>query len=114
MSAASVVPVAARRVSSFGSVRVSTDVVGHFEGALESVRYRAFVLSGCPRTESLKSEVIMLTNIQTKIDGNKLTLTVDLSKDQGRSKSGKTLIVATSHGAEKINGVMVNLNVYKS
>lgn len=56
----------------------------------------------------------MLTNIQQKIDGNKLTLTIDLSKDQGRSKSGKTLIVATSHGAEKINGVMVNLNVYKS
>ena len=55
----------------------------------------------------------MLTNIQTKRDGDKLTLTIDLSKSFGRSKSGKTEIVATSHGAELIEGVRVNLNIYK-
>ena len=31
-------------------------------------------------------------------DGTKLTITVDLTKDLGESKSGKSIIIATTHG----------------
>ena len=55
----------------------------------------------------------MLSNIIAEVKGKTLTLTVDLSKRQGRSKSGKTEIIATSAGAFAVEGgAMVNLNVY--
>jgi len=52
-------------------------------------------------------------NIQTDVKGNILTITIDLSKSLGRSNSGKSEIVASSYGAIAVNGVKVNLNVYK-
>ena len=48
-------------------------------------------------------------------DGTTLTLTIDLTKCQGKSASGKTTIVATSSGNVPIDntgGVIVGLNVY--
>lgn len=58
----------------------------------------------------------MLTNIVQKIEDNKLILEVDLNKEFGRSGTGKTIKVATSHGFESTesNGIAFSLNVNKS
>jgi hypothetical protein len=47
---------------------------------------------------------------------NVLTITVDLSKDFGRSKSGKTIIIATTSGGKELegaSGAYLGLNLYK-
>jgi len=44
---------------------------------------------------------------------NKLTLTIDLNKDFGPSRSGKTIIVASSDGNQLVGSVMIGVNVYK-
>ena len=57
-----------------------------------------------------------MTNVQTKIDGDVLTITVDLSKDYGLSKSGKSRIIASTHGAADLaanSDIKLNLNIYK-
>jgi len=55
-----------------------------------------------------------MKNADLKVDGNKLTITVDLSKDHGPSKSGKTIIIATSSGNKPIEGTdaVIGLNIY--
>lgn len=40
----------------------------------------------------------MATNVKATVNGNKLTLEVDLSETHGKSSSGKTETVATTHG----------------
>jgi len=52
-------------------------------------------------------------NIEWKIVGNKLTLEVDLTGDTTESKSGKTLILASSQGNKTVGDVHVGLNVYR-
>ena len=55
------------------------------------------------------------TNIQAQVQNGILTLTIDLTKRQGASASGKTIIVATSGGNQKIDGgggVIIGLNAY--
>lgn len=57
-----------------------------------------------------------MTNVTAKVTGDKLTLTVDLKKDFGPSKSGKTVKVASTGGNVKIDGhddFRLGLNVYK-
>lgn len=55
-----------------------------------------------------------MKNVKTTEKGNVLTIQVDLSKDLGPSKSGKTHIVATTAGAVRLaSGAAFNLNVYK-
>ncbi len=56
-----------------------------------------------------------MINADLKTDGNKLTITVDLSKEHGPSKSGKTIIIATSSGNQKIEGTdaIIGLNIYR-
>jgi len=57
-----------------------------------------------------------MTNVDMKVEGNKLIITVDLSKDFGPSKSGKTTIIATTGGNISVPGneaVRVGLNIYK-
>jgi hypothetical protein len=57
-----------------------------------------------------------MKNIETKVENNILTITVDLSKEFGPSKSGKTIIIASSEGNQKIedgNGAIIGLNIYK-
>ena len=57
-----------------------------------------------------------MKNIDIKQDGNKLIITVDLSKDYGASKSGKTTIIASTEGnvsAPDDAEVKIGLNVYK-
>lgn len=41
-------------------------------------------------------------NIQIKVKDNKAVITIDLSKDFGPSKSGKTIVVATTRGDEML------------
>lgn len=53
-------------------------------------------------------------NIEYVIDGDKLTLTMDLSADASPSASGKTMIIASSEGNKKVNDdVFIGLNVYR-
>ena len=51
-----------------------------------------------------------------KVDGNILTIKVDLTKEFGPSSSGKTIIIASSEGNVAIpekEEVKIGLNVYK-
>ncbi len=57
-----------------------------------------------------------MQNIETKIDGNKLIIEVDLSQEFGTTKSGKSITIASSGGGVPLpgrEGVKINLNVYK-
>ncbi|MBU1106411.1 MAG: hypothetical protein KKB51_07080 [Candidatus Riflebacteria bacterium] len=56
-----------------------------------------------------------MKNVDMSIEGNILTLKVDLSKDFGTSSSGKSIIIATSEGNYAIPGreEKVGLNVYR-
>ncbi len=57
-----------------------------------------------------------MKNVEMSVDGNILTIKVDLTKDFGPSSSGKTIIVASTEGNQSVPGkeaVKVGLNVYK-
>lgn len=58
-----------------------------------------------------------MKNITTEVKGNKLHIELDLTQDFGASKSGKTTIIASSEGNQKISTpkgeVVMGLNVYK-
>ena len=56
-----------------------------------------------------------MKNAELKVTGDKLTITVDLSKDFGPSNSGKTIIVATSSGNKPIEdtGAVIGLNTLR-
>ncbi len=51
------------------------------------------------------------------VKGSILTVEVDLSKDLGPSKSGKTNLIATTQGEQQVQGaegrVYANINVYR-
>jgi uracil phosphoribosyltransferase len=59
-----------------------------------------------------------MKNVDIKIQGDTLIITVDLTKDHGKSSSGKTNIVASTEGFTRLNGnhsnVSVGLNVVKA
>ncbi len=57
-----------------------------------------------------------MKNVEMSIDGNILTIRVDLTKEFGPSSSGKTIIVASSEGNQPVPGkeaIKVGLNVFK-
>ena len=54
-----------------------------------------------------------MKNVETRIEGTKLIITVDLSKSFGPSKSGKTIIIASTEGSLKVGEATLGLNVYK-
>lgn len=55
-----------------------------------------------------------MKNIHIETKESTLTLTIDLSKIQGPSKSGKSTVIATTGGNKEIvPGVYMGLNVYK-
>ncbi|MDP2643990.1 MAG: hypothetical protein Q8P24_03555 [Desulfobacterales bacterium] len=54
-----------------------------------------------------------MKNVQIETKDGKMIITVDLSLDFGLSKSGKTIIVASTEGNQKHDDVVVGLNVYK-
>ncbi len=57
-----------------------------------------------------------MTNVITTVKDGKLTIVVKLDEDHGPSKSGKSIIVASTHGAMPVadGGAVfqVSLNVY--
>lgn len=55
-----------------------------------------------------------MENVKVEKKGNFLVLTVDLSTKVGDSKSGKSVVIATTGGNVDVgDGIMVGLNVYK-
>jgi len=57
-----------------------------------------------------------MDNVQIEVKDNKAIITIDLSKDFGESKSGKTIVVATTRGNVPIPGAeafRLGLNCYK-
>jgi hypothetical protein len=51
-----------------------------------------------------------------KLTGNILTITVDVSKDFGKSASGKSIIIASTEGNISIpekEDIKIGLNIYK-
>lgn len=57
----------------------------------------------------------MAKNVEIKVQGNKLIMTVDMTKRFGRSKSGKTIAVASTEGNIAVPGaehIKIGLNVY--
>ena len=56
-----------------------------------------------------------MKNVQMVVEGNVLTITVDLSKEFGPSSSGKTIIIASTEGNVSVpdREEKVGLNVYR-
>jgi hypothetical protein len=58
---------------------------------------------------------IGMKNVDMKVEGNILTIKVDLTKEFGPSSSGKTIIIASTEGNVSIpeRDEKVGLNVYR-
>lgn len=56
-----------------------------------------------------------MKNVEMQVEGNILTIRVDLTKEFGPSSSGKTTIVASSEGNVDVPGsdIKIGLNCYK-
>ena len=55
-----------------------------------------------------------MKNIELQVNGTILTITVDLTKNFGKSASGRTNIVATTEGAVALeDGTQVGVNIYR-
>ena len=57
-----------------------------------------------------------MKNCEMKLTGNILTITVDVSKDFGKSASGKSIIIATTEGNVSVpekEDIKIGLNIYK-
>ncbi len=66
--------------------------------------------------DSIAKESREMKNVEMKVDGKKLIITVDLTKEFGKSSSGKTTIVATTAGNVAVPGhddIKIGLNCYK-
>ena len=58
----------------------------------------------------------LMKNVEMAVEGNILTIKVDLSKEFGPSSSGKTIIIASTEGNVSIpdqEEKKVGLNIYK-
>lgn len=56
-----------------------------------------------------------MQNVTTSVKGTVLTITVDLAKRFGASKSGKTITIASTQGNQAIEGgkgAVIGLNIY--
>lgn len=57
-----------------------------------------------------------MKNCEMKLKGNILTITVDISKEFGKSASGKSIIIASTEGNVSIpdkEDIKIGLNVYR-
>ena len=57
-----------------------------------------------------------MKNCEMKVTGNILTITVDVSKDFGKSSSGKSVVIASTEGNVTIpetDDIKIGLNIYK-
>lgn len=54
------------------------------------------------------------SNLKMEVKGNKLMIEIDLSKNEGTSASGKSTVIASTHGNAMIaGGYKVGVNVYQ-
>lgn len=59
---------------------------------------------------------VLMKNVEMKIKDNKLTIVVDLSKEFGKSASGKSTMIASTEGnlsLPDMEDVKIGLNVYR-
>jgi hypothetical protein len=57
-----------------------------------------------------------MKNIDMKLDGSILTIKVDISKEFGESKSGKSITIASTEGNVSIpdnEEIKIGLNIYR-
>ena len=56
-----------------------------------------------------------MKNVEMKVEGNILTIKVDLTKEFGPSSSGKTIIIASTEGNVSVvdREEKIGLNVYR-
>lgn len=56
-----------------------------------------------------------MKNIDIRVEGDKIIIEIDKTKTFGPSKSGKTIVVATTAGNKKIDGTdcILGVNCYK-
>ncbi|HUS88415.1 MAG TPA: hypothetical protein VMW91_03450 [Desulfosporosinus sp.] len=57
-----------------------------------------------------------MKNCEMKLNGNILTITVDISKEFGKSASGKSIIISSTEGNMSIpekEDIKIGLNVYR-
>lgn len=58
-----------------------------------------------------------MPNCNMTVKGNVLTISIDLSQEQGMSASGKSILIGSTHGNQHLDGkfsnVSVGVNVYK-
>ncbi len=68
-----------------------------------------------PQKTPVKSRAASMKNVVMEIDGDLLRIEIDLSKEFGPSKSGKTTIIASTEGNKSVLGRQekIGLNVYK-
>jgi hypothetical protein len=58
-----------------------------------------------------------MQNVAMRVDGDKLVIEVDLSKEIGPSSSGKTILIASTEGNANVpghEGMKLGLNVYRA
>jgi hypothetical protein len=56
------------------------------------------------QTLQTREETKAMKNVEMKVEGNVLTIKVDLSKEFGPASSGKTIIIASTQGNVPVNG----------
>jgi hypothetical protein len=64
----------------------------------------------------LTKEDMNMKNCEMKLEGNILTIKVDISKEFGKSSSGKSIIIGSTEGNVSIPGkedIKIGLNVYR-
>ena len=57
-----------------------------------------------------------MKNVDMKLNGDELVITVDLSKDFGESKSGKSITIASTEGNQSLpehEDIKIGLNIYR-
>lgn len=57
-----------------------------------------------------------MKNCEMKLEGNILTITVDISKEFGKSSSGKSIIISSTEGNVSVpeeEDIKIGLNVYR-
>jgi hypothetical protein len=59
-----------------------------------------------------------MKNVEMEVQGDRLIITIDLSKEFGLSSSGKNVIIASTEGNQSVPereeaGVKIGLNIYK-
>jgi hypothetical protein len=57
-----------------------------------------------------------MKNIEMKLSGTQLVITVDITKDFGMSKSGKSITIASTEGNISIpehEDIKIGLNIYR-